>query len=145
MNSLMARRRALLASEKEPIDTTVRIMQTGVYWDLRLNRIADAQCAITEKYAPDMQIPNDGNEFGLALGFPPDDKEHKYAVYRDGEEKPFDYWTVVQPRFTAGGKYVSFSILLSAIDDCYAYVIDTGTVLFAGKNTPYYGKTNINS
>lgn len=143
MNSLMARHRALMGQKREIIDTTPKIMETGVYWNRRLQKVSDANYAITEKYEPDIPGKDGVNAFSLYLGI--HDTEHKYVVYKDGAANPFDYWAIDQPRFTVGGKYVSFSILLSAIDDCYAYVIDTGTVLFAGKNTPYYGKTNINS
>lgn len=37
---------------------------------------------------------------------------------------------------------IRFALPMADIDDSYAYVKETGQVLFAGKNTAYYGKTN---
>lgn len=39
---------------------------------------------------------------------------------------------------------ISFSIDMSLLDECYAYVLETGQIFFAGKNSIYYGYTNIN-
>lgn len=38
---------------------------------------------------------------------------------------------------------ISFSVDMRCIDDAYMYDYTSGQVWFAGKNTPYYGKTNI--
>ena len=38
---------------------------------------------------------------------------------------------------------ISFSIEIDKIDDSYAFVVETGFIIFAGKNTPYYGHRNI--
>ena len=38
---------------------------------------------------------------------------------------------------------IKVTIAYKYIDDCYLYVEKTGQVLFAGKNTPYYGMSNI--
>lgn len=37
-----------------------------------------------------------------------------------------------------------FSMDKNYVDDSYMYVVESGKVLFAGKNTPYYGLSNIN-
>lgn len=39
---------------------------------------------------------------------------------------------------------VRFTIAADYVDDCYAYLPMDGTVLFAGKNTIYYGMSNVN-
>lgn len=39
---------------------------------------------------------------------------------------------------------IRWSILIANLDNCYAYCINNGQIFFAGKNTPYYGYTNIN-
>lgn len=41
-------------------------------------------------------------------------------------------------------KEIRFSIPIKEIDDSFAYVEETGQIFFAGKNSPYYGYTNIN-
>ena len=38
---------------------------------------------------------------------------------------------------------IRFTIITANIDDVYAYVVETGQIFFAGKNTPYYGHRNI--
>lgn len=39
---------------------------------------------------------------------------------------------------------IRFSVRISQFDDAYAFCNNTGQIFFAGKNTPYYGYTNIN-
>ena len=46
-------------------------------------------------------------------------------------------------RFTGNG-YVRINIVMDGMADSYAYNRTTGVVYYAGRNTPYYGKTNIN-
>lgn len=41
-------------------------------------------------------------------------------------------------------RYISFSIDVSLLNDSYAYVQETGQIIFAGKNSIYYGYKNIN-
>lgn len=145
--TLMERRRALLASEKEPIDTTVEVTEADVRWQglpgARFNKIATPGKGITRQYFPD-PVPqaNVTNAIALNVG---DTTEMTYVLYKANESKPFDYWSPTQPRWTQDAVSVSFTVLLSAVDDAYCYVVASGEVLFAGKNTPYYGKTNINS
>lgn len=40
--------------------------------------------------------------------------------------------------------YVRLNIIMDGLADSYAYNATTGMVYYAGINTPYYGKTNIN-
>ena len=40
--------------------------------------------------------------------------------------------------------YVRINLPMDKLSQCYAYNDATGAVYFAGKDTPYYGKTNIN-
>lgn len=44
---------------------------------------------------------------------------------------------------TDGAAQVRFSIFTDYMDDSYAYFVNTGNIIFAGKNTPYYGMANI--
>ena len=50
----------------------------------------------------------------------------------------------INPAGKHAWKYISFSINTSKLDDAFVYVQDTGQIMFAGKNTPYYGYKNIN-
>lgn len=45
---------------------------------------------------------------------------------------------------TSMSGYVRLNIIMDGLADSYAYNATTGKVYYAGKNTPYYGKTNIN-
>lgn len=47
-------------------------------------------------------------------------------------------------QINAGANEISCSIYLPLIDTTYAYIKESGDILFAGKRTPYYGYTNIN-
>lgn len=56
----------------------------------------------------------------------------------DGTEGSF-----TATRFTGNG-YYRINIIMDGIADSYAYNATTGKVYYAGKNTPYYRKANIN-
>lgn len=47
--------------------------------------------------------------------------------------------------FTSSKGYseVRFTLDENALDVAYAYVVETGQVIFAGRNSPYYGKLHI--
>lgn len=57
----------------------------------------------------------------------------------DGSERSF----VCNTGGAASG-YVRLNIIMDGLADSYAYNATTGVVYYAGINTPYYGKTNIN-
>lgn len=69
-------------------------------------------------------------------------------VFKSGSYR--DYWSwvaqvgmrrkVINPLSNG----LAMTIILDNIDDSYAYLGETGQIFFAGKNTPYYGYTNIN-
>jgi len=46
-------------------------------------------------------------------------------------------------RYTGGIAQMVFLVDTRYLDDDYLYVVETGEILFAGKNTPYYSMTNI--
>lgn len=67
-----------------------------------------------------------------------------YGSYSYNESKGGYYMANGLP--TTGNKYVSFTFPNNETDiaNSYCYYSDTGEVVFAGANTPYYGKSNIN-
>lgn len=67
---------------------------------------------------------------------------NQLACYKDGVYK--DYWSAGNYHLTSNTNGVRACIMLSQIDNVYFYIVQTGKILFAGKNTPYYGYTNIN-
>ena len=69
-------------------------------------------------------------------------------VFRNNGETYMDYWVLQKrqsPRtcINAGSDAIWFTIEMNEINNCYAYIIETGQIFFAGKNTPYYGHRNI--
>lgn len=63
------------------------------------------------------------------------------ALYKNGAY--FDYWSSGNYWITAESDGLQIGIPLERINDAYFYINETGQILFAGKNTPYYGHTNI--
>ena len=70
------------------------------------------------------------------------------TVWQNGVYKDYWGWTsrdtqVVRNVINATTNEIQFGIYADRLDDCYAYIKETGQVFFAGKNTQYYGRTNI--
>ena len=72
------------------------------------------------------------------------------TVYRS-DHVYMDFWgveTITAPLerkcLNSNSGAVKLDIFLPLINDCYFYIKETGEILFAGKNSPYYGYTNIN-
>ena len=42
-----------------------------------------------------------------------------------------------------GSDAIEITLSMFRLDESYAYIVETGQILFAGKNTPYYGHRNI--
>ena len=64
-------------------------------------------------------------------------------------EAYYDWWncgvsSVKSFTVKAGSQYFRLNIVMDGEEDSYCYNETTGVVYYAGRNTPYYGKTNIN-
>lgn len=137
----------------EPVDTTAKIAGTGYGLNSKGGLQSLEKACYTEFYSFGRTIEGSdfrkviyyvstGNQGGMAGA-------DKQTVYQDGEF--VTYWTtkfdsVNENNFT--GNYgpfnqLRFSLVTAYIDDDYAYFADTGEVIFAGKNTQYYGMANI--
>lgn len=137
----------------EPVDTTAKIAGTGYGLNGQGELQPKEKACYTEFYSFGRTIEGSdsrkviyyvstGNQGGMASA-------DKQTVYQDGEF--VTYWTtkfdsVNENNFS--GNYgpfnqLRFSLVTAYIDDDYAYFADTGEVIFAGKNTPYYGMANI--
>lgn len=144
MDMMEIRRRVLLGSRKKKLpDTTVKIAEYGYKWDKgREVKKADSNYGITIKY----DFPAQSDIRTLVQ------RGHESALifYTDGVYK--DWWManngIAQEAkrkiVNAGANQVSMSVYLPMIDDAYLYIEETGEILYAGKNSPYYGYTNIN-
>jgi len=141
----MTRRRALLARvESEPgIDTSPRILQSERFYgrDGNLNYSATDCASEIYTYNPVSSVRNI-----YSYGLTP-----YMVIFKDGGQTFMDWWSVSTGstpsqagRLNANSDGVGFSIAQSMIDVCYAYIVESGDIIFAGRNSIYYGHRNIN-
>ena len=151
MGSLIARKKVIMMMQKSVIDTSPVILE----YDKRYNNngstsASDGMC-ITKVY----EIPEvlQRRLRITAYGTSPSMINYFNGTYKD-------YWnrdttssesTVIM--MSVGCNQITFTLKTSMLDDCYTYIekydnSDTptysGMILFAGRNTPYYGHLNIN-
>ena len=88
--------------------------------------------------------------------YPPSDVVQTLAYYgTDGaqcrvykNDVYMDYWTLApaqSPRkfINIGSEAIAITLNMFKLDESYAYIVETGQILFAGKNSIYYGHRNI--
>ena len=143
MDMMAIRRRVLMASRKV-IDTSPKILQHGVRYLENGSTLSKANTCITVIYDLDVTINSSSNRLGTTYGVVP-----SIINYIDGAYD--DYWNLysntkpISTKFFAyGSNQVSFTLQEDMLDVCYAIHNATGQILFAGKNSPYYGYTNVN-
>jgi len=138
---LVARRRLLMY--KKPVnDTSPKIVGYDKRYNSSGNIIDNNGSCCTDKYdivanTPELRILY---YFGIVSAT---------ISWKNGT--PFDYWNITATTEPVQGSIiaintdqVSFTLRSSLIDDSFAIQVETGKVLFAGINSPYYGKQNIN-
>ena len=146
---LMKRRRELM-QQGGKLDTTAVIAETGKYWSRTIGVTTDdALWGVTKVY--DIDDPPDGQlRVTSIMGYVGTDSANKTFQYHlTSQTSNYWYFNGTNPRHVLSSTAyrladITFSIELSKINDAYAYIVETGQILFAGKNTPYYGYTNIN-
>lgn len=142
-----------VAKSTGPVDTTAKIAGTGYGLNSNGELQPHAFACYTEFYSFGRTIEggdsrkviyyvSSNNAGGMAGA-------NSQQVWQD--DTFVTYWTtkydgVYENNFA--GRYgqfnrVRFPLVTAYIDDDYAYFEDTGEVIFAGKNTPYYGMANI--
>ena len=137
------RRRALMGAGESTIDTTPKIMQYDVKWNQKSLVSASGYC-VTERYFPDpTPVWVGGRKYikvvwGTGLTVP------TMVLFAVNGATPIDYWNEANTQWHSKAVSVSFTLETSNLPMCYAYMLETGEVLFAGENTPYFGKRNIN-
>jgi len=137
---LMARRRVLLASGKKVIDTTIKILAENSRWVIggRVDALEGVNASIIYTYEP--------QSVGRQLVY--GGLYDQLIIFENGTYK--DYWTAyvgasdTRNVINANSNGIGVTVATSKIDDAYAYLPSNGQILFAGKNTPYYGYTNVN-
>lgn len=129
----MQRRRELMAMQKRSIDTSPRILQYDKRYN-SMNIIDQAGYCITDIYS---YPPQTYTQYITA-----NNVYFQIQIYKDG--KYIDYWSGGNYKLNVNSNGIAVTLYTAKIDDSYLYINGTGQILFAGKNTPYYGYTNIN-
>lgn len=139
-----------VAESTEPIDTSVKIAKTGYGFNTSATEeVSKAAVSISEYYdVPDGYtgkvtyfFPDNGTSgIGSAL---------KMQMCNDANEK-VEYWSLsvgtaekTVTFYHAQATKFRFSIETASVDNAYMYYTGTGVIVFAGKNTKYYGMRNI--
>ena len=139
---MMAIRRRVLLGGKKVIDTSPKIVAYDSAYGSSGNAVyAEGFCRTDlYSYLP-MQIKGTIAYYGTSSKI--------MVLYKNNGGARVDYWVLhneQSPRkcINVGTDSAVFTLETSKLPDCYAYIVDTGQILFAGKNSPYYGYTNIN-
>lgn len=61
----------------------------------------------------------------------------------DGAYRDWYSWSNTKNIQASNANQIAFTLQTSKVDDSYVYIQETGRILFAGKNSIYYGHTNI--
>lgn len=140
----MQRRRTLLMMPRG-IDTNPKITEYGKHWDRTFGSTSiSANWCITEWYEVNQQsIVQTINGYIGA-----DTSGITFQYFLSNGTTDWYYFNGTNPRtvttrYGVGITSISFSIEIAQIDNSYAYCVETGQILFAGKNTIYYGHRNI--
>jgi hypothetical protein len=138
---VMLRRWQLMAMQNAVLDTSPVIIQ----YDARLNgngTISEfsGRC-VTKVY--DCAVTNNDRRFSH-YGLQATTINYLNGAYYDywnnaSESEPKDNSTLAKE----GTTQMQFSLVTSMLDDCYCIYKRTGEILFAGKNSIYYGHRNI--
>ena len=135
---LMEVRRKMLMGGKKVIDTTIKILAENSAWRMGgyLEDWEGNNASIIYAYEP--------QSVGRQLVY--GGLTRQLIIFENGVYK--DYWSVrpggsdTRNVINANSTGIAVSVESNHIDDAYAYLPD-GQILFAGKNTPYYGHMNI--
>lgn len=137
----------------EPVDTTAKIAGTGYGLNKQGELEPREQACYTEFYSFGRTI--EGNDSRKVIYYVSSNNEGGMTDANSQQVWQNDafvtYWTTAYDTESSnnfGGNYgpfnrIRFPLVTAYIDDDYAYFADTGEVIFAGKNTPYYGMANI--
>lgn len=130
------------------LDNSPKIVEHGVYWGRGMNvKNNDSGWSITDWIYVKQQITG-----GILTGYvgANDVNNHTFQYYNENETK--SDWYYFNNGDQEGNRQlsrnfaiakISFSIYTPNIENTYAYIQNTGEILFAGKNSIYYGHSNI--
>ena len=138
MDLMAIRRRIMMAQRK---NTAPIILMYGYkYPSGNKAPTVDATKCITDKYRYE---PSTGKQTLVTCGV-------TSTIHIFNDTRYMDYWSwspgdgykrkVINPNSTQ----VACTVVIDQLDVCYAYLEETGQILFAGEKSPYYGYENIN-
>lgn len=138
---MVAWRRALM---KAPLlDTSPRIAEYGKYLNRSNTGTGSSEYwCYTEWYDID-PVPGIANRLQIGNCEIDGGRTYQYTTSAGGANWDYrasgEYYTL-----PGNANTIRISIPIANLLTCYACIKTTGQILFAGKNTPYYGYTNIN-
>ena len=141
MNDLLRRRRVMMGEKSDVLNTSPKIAEYGKSLGRSNTGTVrmDGFC-YTEWY--DLNFA-DKTTLTMVYSNMPEAANTTYQ-YRNTETGAAD-WFYFPNKQTIENKFnqIRFSIAISHLRDCYLYFRQTGEILFAGKDTIYYGHKNI--
>lgn len=140
----MNRRRGLIGAYEQGLDTTPVIMEYNKQWNSSGNTESKNGYCVTEKY----KVPwTAGMKYKVKTS---NTASHSSRICAwTGNETNFSTsWErssgEINVNYTFANCWLSCTLETADIDDCYLYENNSGNIIFAGRNTPFYGKQNIN-
>lgn len=134
----MQRRRELMAMQNTVLDTSPIIALYNKGISVRNDVDKEGFCITQRYYYP----PSDAVQTLAYYGT----NGAQCRIYKNDEY--MDYWTLSitqSPRkcINIGSEAIAITLDMYKLDESFAYIVETGQIFFAGKNTPYYGHRNV--
>lgn len=143
---LMTRRRALLSLvESSGLDTSPRIAEYGSYLGRGNDAVySDPNYCYTDWY--DLDFNGNASLTMVYANMPENPNTNNVCYHYRNTITGTKDWYYFPRNVTISSSFnqIQFSIETAKLTTCYLYFQQTGEILFAGRNTPYYGYTNIN-
>ena len=147
MNWLMQRRRALMAEKDQTPDTTPVIAEYNKQFKTDGTTTTQPGYCVTKKY----KVPwTKGMTYRFESGKTTDTKV--ICAWTITEDHFSTGWTrslsgsftTINVSYTFANCWLACTLAMDHIDNSYLYETTTGYIVYAGVNTPYFGKRNIN-
>ena len=145
MNDLLSRRRAMMMKvSSDVINTSPKIAEYGK----RLNKAtgitnATGSCYTEWIYAnPVSNTTDSATTNALVFGGVPVSTD--YVFQFELPNGSYDYWYTSKPFAGKRAKRYRFTLNTSTLRSAFCYNKVSGQIYFAGKDTQYFGYTNIN-
>lgn len=143
MNDLLRRRRAMMGAKSDVPNTSPRIDQRKHAIGRWGSIVEDENCCVTEWITvypvPHFYSPS-GRRPLLYSGIPYNEIDRKHELVK--EDETMERSGIIA--FRSGTVKMRFTLFEAELNTCYCYDQVDGQILFAGKDSPYYGYTNIN-